>query len=114
VLLDEGKGREELRREAALALGRNGHADGFAPLERVLRKGGLFGKRRLHPLKLAAIEALGRLGGQRAQALLRELSTSGEASLREPCMKALEVLQAAVGMSEPPAAQAPASEATGN
>jgi HEAT repeat protein len=101
ALLDDGKGRDELRREAALALGRNGHADGFAPLERVLRKGSLFGKRRLHPLKLAAIEALGRLGGERAHALLRELSTSGEVALREACMKALEVLQAAAGMSAP-------------
>jgi HEAT repeat protein len=112
ALLDDGKGREELRREAALALGRNGHSDGFAPLERVLRKGSLFGKRRLHPLKLAAVEALGRLGGERAQALLRELSTSGDASLRDPCMKALEVLQAGSGTSAPPTAEA--SEPPGN
>ncbi len=110
ALQDDGKGREELRREAALALGRNGHADGFAPLERVLRKGSLFGKRRLHPLKLAAIEALGRLGGERAHALLRELSASGEASRREPCMKALEVLQAAACMSAPAAPEPAVSE----
>ena len=102
ALLEERKGREELRREAALALGRNGHPDGFAPLERVLRKGSLFGKRRLHPLKLAAIEALGRLGGARAQSLLRELSASGEVALREACVKALEVLQSAAGMASPP------------
>jgi len=78
-----------LAREVVRGLGRLGRAEAAAVVASVLERGGLFGRRKLRDVQLAAIGALASLPGREAEAALARSARSRDARLREAAAEAL-------------------------
>jgi HEAT repeat protein len=83
-----------VRYYAARSLGRQGYTDALDPLARIIQSD------TANHVRIAAIEALGRIGGSRAVTILAPLVESGESDLERVAMEAL-------GMIPHPDAQQP-------
>ncbi len=86
-----------VRREAIRSLGRLRRSEALPQLERVLRRRTWFQRKWNRTLRVAAAQALGRLGGARAFALLEEHARSGDPAVREACSESLRALARSVG-----------------
>ena len=79
-----------LAREIVRALGRLGRPEAGPSITAVLKRGGLFERRKLRDLKLAAITALANLPGRVATEALRRAARSGDGHLRRAAKSALK------------------------
>ena len=84
-----GKGALGLAREIVRALGRVGGETTAPALGAVLARGGLLQRRRLRPLKLAAVAALTALSDERGSDILERAAERGDAHLRRAARAAL-------------------------
>ena len=69
--------------ETLAALGAVGSDEGIPPVVRIIRRRGLFGRRRLRALKQKGVEALARIGGQKAAGALEDAAKTGDRILRK-------------------------------
>jgi len=83
-------GELALAREVVRGIGRLGRTEGVPALAELLARGGLFQRKRLREVKLAAISALAHLPGHEAQAALERAGRLRDARLREAALLALE------------------------
>ncbi len=94
----EGERPVLVRREAIRSLGRLRRSEALPQLERVLRRRTWFGRRRNRTLRVAAAQALGRLGGARAYALLEEHARRGDPAVRDACSESLRAMVRSTGV----------------
>jgi HEAT repeat protein len=87
-----------VRREAIRSLGRLRRSEALPELERVLRRRTWFGRKWNRTLRVAAAQALGRLGGARAFALLEEHARRGDQAVREACSESLRAMVRSAGV----------------
>jgi HEAT repeat protein len=78
-----------LAREVVRGLGRLGRAEAAPVLVGVLERGGLFGRRKLREVQLAAITALAHLPGAEAETALARAARGRDGRLREAATAAL-------------------------
>lgn len=79
-----------LAREVVRGIGRLGRPEGVPALAGLLARGGLFRRRRLREVQLAAVSALLHLPGRSAEDALGRAASSRDARLREAATAALE------------------------
>lgn len=83
------RGDLALAREVVRALGRLARPEAAPALVAVLERGGLFTRRKLREVQLAAVAALGQTPGPEAEAALERLVRGRDARLREAAIAAL-------------------------
>ena len=83
---------EEVRREAIRSLGKLGGAEAMAALRSLLEQGSLLHRKRVRPLRIAAAQAIGRIGNDSARQTLQANSRHGDTAVRRACRAALERL----------------------
>jgi HEAT repeat protein len=80
-----------VRREAIRGLGRLQRPEAVPVLSAVLRRRAIFGRKRNRLLRVVAAQALGRIGGAEASALLHSLCQGGDPVVRQACLDSLRV-----------------------
>ncbi len=91
--IDESSGRpESVRREAIRSLGKMGGEEALASLRSLLEQGSLLHRRRMRPLRIAAAQAIARIGNSSAREALEKNSRHGDTAVRRACGAALERL----------------------
>lgn len=83
---------EEVRREAIRSLGKLGGAEAMAALRSLLEQGSLLNRKRVRPLRIAAAQAIGRIGNNSARQTLQANLRHGDTAVRRACRAALERL----------------------
>ncbi len=91
--IGESSGRpESVRREAIRSLGKMGGEEALAALRSLLEQGSLLHRRRMRPLRIAAAQAIARIGNSSAREALERSSRQGDTAVRRACGAALERL----------------------
>ncbi len=91
--MEESSGRQEsVRREAIRSLGKLGGDEALAALRSLLEQGSLLHRRRIRPLRIAAAQAIARIGNSSAREALERNSRHGDTAVRKACGTALERL----------------------
>jgi HEAT repeat protein len=91
MLQPKAKYSDEVQREAIRSLGRIGSTIALATLAQILDRSPYFFKiRGTRMLRLAAAQAIGRIGGDEAAAVLSAQSRRGDPAVRKACRQALE------------------------
>ena len=91
--IEESSGRQEsVRREAIRSLGKLGGDEALAALRSLLEQGSLLHRRRMRPLRIAAAQAIARIGNSSAREALESNSRHGDTAVRKACGTALERL----------------------
>ena len=98
--IHESSGRQEsVRREAIRSLGKLGGEEALAALRSLLEQGSILHRRRIRPLRIAAAQAIARIGSSSAREALERNSRHGDTAVRKACGTALERLGPASGSS---------------
>jgi hypothetical protein len=79
---------ESVRRAAILSLGRIGNPGALTGLRKILDHAPFFGAARVRNLRVAAAQAIGRIGGDSAVQALRAHSRRGDSAVRQACEEA--------------------------
>ncbi len=88
--IDERSGRQDsVRREAIRSLGKLGGEDALTALRTLLEHGSLLQRRRMRPLRIAAAQAIARIGNGSARETLERNSRHGDTAVRRACGAAL-------------------------
>jgi HEAT repeat protein len=85
-----------LKKEALLAIGRIGDRRALETLFRLVRKRHILGRRRWEELKILAVEAIGRVGGDTAREFLEKTEARG-GSIGRACSAVLETMEREAG-----------------
>ncbi len=85
-----------LRREAIRSLGRLASAEALTRLKRVLDHAPLLGRARFRPLRVAAAQAIGQIGGAIALQTLQPHARRGDPEVRQACQEAIRRVERAV------------------
>jgi HEAT repeat protein len=85
-----------LRREAIRSLGRLASSEALTRLKRVLDHAPLFGRTRFRPLRIAAAQAIGQIGGAIAIQTLTPYARTGDPEVRQACQEAIRRIERAV------------------
>ncbi len=93
VVRDPGRSGDQVRLQAVSSLARLGGADAIEALADSLEESGGWNRKRVRGFRLAVVEALGRMQGERARSVLERGMREGDRFLRDACEKALRGLQ---------------------
>jgi HEAT repeat protein len=85
-----------LRREAIRSLGRLASAEALKRLQRVLDHAPFFGRARFRPLRIAAAQAIGQIGGAIAIQILQPHARRGDPEVRQACQEAIRRVERTV------------------
>lgn len=85
-----------LRREAIRSLGRLASVEALKRLQRVLEHAPFFGRARFRPLRIAAAQAIGQIGGAVAIQTLQPHVRRGDAEVRQACQEAIRRIERTV------------------
>jgi len=89
IVRDPGRAGDQVRLQAVASLARLGGAEATEALADSLEESGGWNRKRVRAFRIAVVEALGRMEGDRARSVLERYAREGDRFLREACDKAL-------------------------
>lgn len=85
VLPEKSGKHETLKREAIRALGRIADPDTLTPLLEILDRKGFMSRKKARPMRIAAAQAIARIGGEQAFMALSTHASSGDPQVQRVC-----------------------------
>ena len=84
---------EAVRREAMRSLGRIGDPESLPALKGVLDRGSLLARKKNRPLRIAAAQAIAKIGGEAAYLALEPHASGGDAALQKTCRELMSDME---------------------
>ena len=90
VVRESGRSSSEVRLQAVASLGRIGGPEAVEALADGLERAGGWNRKRIRAFRLAVVDALGKLEGDRVRSILERHAREGDSTVRDACIKLLQ------------------------